>query len=190
MIRLSWLVLALAVCAGLTSPAPAQDKKNPVVVIETSMGDIKVELFQDKAPITVKNFLMYVEAKHYDDTLFHRIIEDFMIQGGGHSAKDNKLKPTKAPIKNESDNGLSNVKGTLAMARTSDPDSATSQFFINVVDNTRLDRKPGAGKEGYCVFGQVVVGIDVVDAIRRVETDANDAPIKPVVIKTVRLMKQ
>jgi cyclophilin family peptidyl-prolyl cis-trans isomerase len=181
--------LLAIVIGGLTvSAAPAQEK-NPVVEIETSMGKIKVELFKDKAPITVKNFLQYVEDGHYDNTICHRIIKDFMIQGGGLSTKSEEKK-TRAPIKNEAGNGLSNVRGTLAMARTNNPDSATCQFFINVVDNSRLDRKPGPGNEGYAVFGQVIEGMDVVDEIRAVETDRRDMPTKQVVIKRIRLVEK
>jgi cyclophilin family peptidyl-prolyl cis-trans isomerase len=177
-------LLAIAIGGLTVSAAPAQDK-NPVVEIETSMGKIKVELFKDKAPVTVKNFLQYVEDGHYDNTIFHRIIKDFMIQGGGLSTKSEEKK-TRAPIKNEADNGLSNARGTLAMARTDNPDSATCQFFINVVDNTRLDRKPGAGNEGYAVFGRVIEGMDVVDEIRAVQTGQGNVPLKQVVIKRIR----
>jgi peptidyl-prolyl cis-trans isomerase B (cyclophilin B) len=191
MLRLSFCALFFA---ALTASVSAQEKKddgagkgtNPVVLIETSLGKIKVELFKDKAPVTVKNFLQYVEDGHYDNTICHRIIKDFMIQGGGLSTKLEEKK-TREPIKNEAGNGLSNVRGTLAMARTNDPDSATCQFFINVVDNTRLDRQPGAGKEGYAVFGRVIEGMDVVDEIRAVETDRRDMPTKHVVIKQIRL---
>jgi cyclophilin family peptidyl-prolyl cis-trans isomerase len=186
MLRYSLLAVAFGVLTA--SSAPAQEK-NPVVVIETSMGSIKVELFKDKAPITVKNFLKYVEDAHYDNTIFHRVIKEFMCQGGGLTT-DMKEKKTREPIKNEAGNGLSNVRGTIAMARTSDPDSATAQFFINVVDNSRLDRKPGAGREGYAVFGQVIEGMDVVDQIRAVETGKNDVPTKQVVIKRIRLVEK
>jgi peptidyl-prolyl cis-trans isomerase B (cyclophilin B) len=190
MMRLGWPALVLFGLALLVTPAATQDKKHPVVVMETSMGTIKIELYEDKAPETVKNFLKYVEDEHYDNMLYHRVIKDFMIQGGGYSAKDGKPKATRLPIKNESTNGLSNTRGTIAMARTSDPDSAADQFFINVVDNPRLDRKEGAGNEGYCVFGRVIEGIDVVDKIRNVDTDNRDMPVKQVVIKRVRLVKQ
>ena len=179
---------AIVLGALTASAAPAQEK-NPVVVVETSMGRFKIELFKDKAPITVKNFLQYVEDGHYDNTVFHRIIKNFMCQGGGLTTAM-KEKKARAPIKNEAGNGLSNVRGTIAMARTDDPDSATCQFFINVVDNTRLDRKPGAGNEGYAVFGQVIEGMDVVDQIRAVETDKRDVPIKQVVIKRIRLVEK
>jgi len=163
---------------------------NPVVVMETSQGTIKIELFEDKAPVTVKNFLEYVKDKHYDGLIFHRVIEDFMIQGGGF-APGMKQKDTKPAIKNESSNGLSNERGTIAMARTPVADSATSQFFINVKDNTGLDRANAADKVGYCVFGKVTEGMDVVDKIRKVRTGVKqghrDVPEEDVVIKSVTL---
>jgi len=138
----------------------------------------------------VKNFLGYVNDKFYDGTVFHRVIPNFMVQGGGLEA-GLKKKETKAPIKNEAGNNLSNLRGTVAMARTSDPDSATSQFFINVADNTRLDRLKSQDGVGYCVFGRVIDGMDVVDKIRQVETTTkngyDDAPVKDVVIKSVRV---
>jgi peptidyl-prolyl cis-trans isomerase A (cyclophilin A) len=182
----------LAALAGLVamaspSPAAAQDK-NPVVVMETSMGTIKIELYATKAPITVKNFLKYVEDKHYDGLIFHRVIEDFMIQGGGMT-EDLREKQTRDPIKNESDNNLSNERGTIAMARTKVADSATSQFYINVKDNKFLDRAKATDGVGYCVFGRVVDGMDVVDKIRAVKTKAGDVPLQAVVIKSVRLAK-
>lgn len=137
--------------------------------MKTTMGDITLELYQDKAPDTVKNFLGYVDDKFYDGTIFHRVIKGFMIQGGGHTA-DMSKKPTKGPIKNEADNGLSNQRGTISMARMPDPHSATSQFFINLVDNVNLDfsAKTDQGY-GYCVFGKVISGMDVVDAIANVK---------------------
>ena len=171
---------------GLTSAwGTVQDKKNVVVVIDTSKGKIKAELFADKAPITVKNFLQYVDDKHYDGTIFHRVIAKFMIQGGG-LLPGLKEKKTRAAIKNESDNGLSNKRGTLAMARTSVPDSATCQFFINVVDNAFLDKANAGDRVGYCVFGRVIEGMDVVDAIKAVKTGRGDAPLEDVVIKSIR----
>jgi cyclophilin family peptidyl-prolyl cis-trans isomerase len=164
---------------------------NPVVIIETSMGNIKVELFEDKSPITVKNFLGYVDDKHYDGTIFHRVIADFMIQGGGFDA-NMKEKRTKDPIKNEAGNGLSNKKGTLAMARTNDPDSATAQFFISVKDNDFLDRK--GRNAGYAVFGKVVEGMDVVDKIKGVATTSkgghDDVPREAVTIKSIKRAKE
>jgi cyclophilin family peptidyl-prolyl cis-trans isomerase len=166
---------------------------NPVVVLDTNMGTIKIELFEDKAPGTVKNFLSYVESKHYDGLIFHRVIEDFMIQGGGFEPGMKKEKKTLDPIKNESSNGLSNLRGTLAMARTPDPDSATSQFFINVKDNTFLDRAKAGDKVGYCVFGRVIEGMDVVDKIRMVKTATKmghqNVPEQDVIIKSATLEK-
>jgi peptidyl-prolyl cis-trans isomerase B (cyclophilin B) len=158
--------------------------KNPVVVMETSLGTIKIELDEEKAPITVKNFLSYVDDKFYDGTIFHRVISNFMIQGGGFEP-GMKEKRTKAAIKNESPNGLSNVRGTIAMARTNALDSATAQFYINVVDNSR-----GLDRPRYCVFGKVIDGMDVVDKIKEVRTGERggheDVPIDDVIIKSVR----
>jgi cyclophilin family peptidyl-prolyl cis-trans isomerase len=177
------------VVLGVIAGGPAR-AGNPIVVMETSMGTIKIELYEDKAPVTVKNFLTYIEQKHYDGTIFHRVIPDFMIQGGGFEA-GMKEKKTMDPIKNEAGNLLSNARGTIAMARTSEPDSATSQFFINVKDNTGLDRENAADKVGYCVFGRVIEGMDVVDKIKGVKTGSKrghrDVPEEDVVIKSVRL---
>jgi cyclophilin family peptidyl-prolyl cis-trans isomerase len=167
---------------GCSSSGP-----NPQVLMETSMGNVKIELFQSKAPITVKNFLAYVDNHHYDGTVFHRVIGDFMIQGGG-LRPDLTEKTTLPPIRNESSNGLYNESGTIAMARLPDPDSATSQFFINVADNRA--RLPPPGREGYTVFGRVIDGMDVVDKIRQVRTASrgphDDVPVEPVVIKSIR----
>jgi cyclophilin family peptidyl-prolyl cis-trans isomerase len=182
LIALAIIVLGLSGCGGPAGP-------NPVVVIETSMGAIKIELNQEKAPITVENFLKYVDAKHYDGTIFHRVIPDFMIQGGGFEPG---LKPKRLkfdPIRNEADNGLSNVRGTIAMARTNDPNSATDQFFINAVDNSRkLDRTSRSA--GYAVFGKVIDGMDIVNEIIAVKTeskgDHDDVPVKDVLIKSIR----
>ena len=171
----------LAILAGAISvSSPAPQGKNPVVVMETSLGTLKIELFEDKAPISVKNFLQYTDDKYYDGTIYHRVIKDFMIQGGGKDQKMN-TKPTRAAIKNEAGNGLSNVRGTIAMARTNNPDSATSQFFINVVDNAKLDKS--VSNAGYCVFGKVIEGMDVVDKIRAVKTGVEDVPVETIVIK-------
>jgi cyclophilin family peptidyl-prolyl cis-trans isomerase len=179
-------VLSVLAAAGA---AAAQDKKNPVVIMDTTHGKIVIELFADKAPGTVKNFLSYADDKHYDGTIFHRVIADFMIQGGGMEP-GLKEKRTREPIKNESDNGLSNERGTLAMARINDPDSATAQFFINVKDNVRLDRARARDMVGYAVFGRVIDGMDIVDKIRRVETGSrgphDDVPLKDVIIRSVR----
>jgi cyclophilin family peptidyl-prolyl cis-trans isomerase len=187
MYRLSYLaILAGSITASSPSPSPsmlATQAKNPVVVMETSLGTIKIELFEDKAPITVQNFLKYTDDKHYDGTIYHRVIKDFMIQGGGKDEKMN-MKQTRAAIKNEAGNGLSNVRGTIAMARTNNPDSATCQFFINVVDNAKLDKS--GSNAGYCVFGKVIEGMDVADKIRAVRTSEEDVPVESVVIKSVK----
>jgi cyclophilin family peptidyl-prolyl cis-trans isomerase len=181
-------VAVLTLCAAVAAPIYGQEK-NPVVVMDTSMGTIKIELFKDKAPITVANFLKYADDKQYDGTVFHRVIRDFMIQGGGHD-QSLTLKPTRGSIKNESTNGLSNKRGTIAMARTQVADSATSQFFINVEDNGKLDRANADDRVGYCVFGKVVDGMDVVDKIRAVKTGSKkgmtDVPLTDVVIKSVK----
>jgi cyclophilin family peptidyl-prolyl cis-trans isomerase len=180
-------VLLLAILAAALAAAPAR-AANPVVVMETSMGTIKIELYPDKAPVTVKNFLGYVDDKFYDNTIFHRVISNFMIQGGGFT-KDNKEKKTKDPIKNESDNGLSNKRGTIAMARTNKPDSATAQFYINVKDNGFLDKAQARDGVGYAVFGKVIEGMDVVDKIKDVKTGAEDKPKEDVIIKSIRVEK-
>jgi cyclophilin family peptidyl-prolyl cis-trans isomerase len=186
MMRFGLLTLLAALAA--LSPVAAQEK-NPVVVIDTTVGKIKVELFQDKAPVTVKNFLRYVDEKFYDGTVFHRVIPGFMVQGGGFEP-GLKEKKTHAPIKNESSNGLSNERGTLAMARTPEPDSASAQFFINLKTNDFLDRAKARDRVGYAVFGRVTEGMDVVDNIAKVET-ANrgpheNVPTKDVVIRSIR----
>lgn len=189
MTRIARVALLLS---SLGVPSVQAQEKLPVVEMDTSMGKIKIELDAKKAPITVKNFLAYVDAKHYDGTVFHRVIADFMIQGGG-MLPGLKEKQTGDPIKNESSNGLTNKRGTIAMARTSRPDSATAQFFINVKDNDFLDRENARDKVGYAVFGRVIDGIDVVDKIRAVETgsrgDHENVPVKDVVIRSVRLVK-
>ncbi len=200
-------LLFAGLCLSLLATAACSDAnaatKNPVVVMDTSMGVIKIELFTDKAPITVKNFLTYVDEKHYDGTTFHRVIPSFMIQGGGftpglvnaQTEKDVMAleKKTHEPIKNEASNGLHNEVGTIAMARTRNPDSATGQFFINVEDNTnKLDPSPQRDPNGYCVFGKVIDGMDVVNKIKQVETTEvlggamADVPKKDVMIKSVR----
>jgi peptidyl-prolyl cis-trans isomerase B (cyclophilin B) len=170
-------------------PACSPAGPNPVVLIDTSMGKIKVELYEDKAPITVKNFLRYVDEKHYDGTIFHRVISDFMIQGGGFEPGMEEKRPHD-PITNEASNGVLNKRGTIAMARTNDPNSATDQFFINVKDNPGLDRVNDPKRVGYAVFGKVVEGMDVVDKIRGVETAKRgphgDVPVEDVVIKSIR----
>jgi cyclophilin family peptidyl-prolyl cis-trans isomerase len=187
--RLFAAVRLLALLAlPLAWQAPAQ-AANPRVVLETSLGNITIELDAAKAPKSTANFLDYVKSGFYNGTVFHRVIAGFMIQGGGMTP-DLQQKPTRAPIVNEGDNGLKNLRGTIAMARTNMPDSATSQFFINVVDNAALDY-PGRDGHGYAVFGRVVEGMDVVDKIRGVETGSaqmyQDVPKTPVVIKAARL---
>ena len=157
--------------------------------IETDLGAIELELDEKKAPVTVKNFVDYAKSGHYNDTVFHRVIDGFMIQGGGFTA-DMDQKPSKEPIRNEAMNGLKNARGTIAMARTMVVDSATSQFFINLVDNSFLDfRNPTAQGFGYAVFGKVTKGMETVDKIAKVQTGSRgmhqDVPVKPVVIKKV-----
>lgn len=166
-------------------------KGNPMVLIKTGMGDIKVELNPEKAPITVKNFLEYVDAGFYNDTIFHRIIQTFMVQGGGFT-EDMQQKPVRAPIKNEADNGLKNERGTIAMARTFVVDSATAQFFINVVDNAFLDHKDKTDQGfGYCVFAKITEGLDTVDKIKAVKTGRKgghgDVPID--VVKMIEVKR-
>lgn len=159
-----------------------------MITIETSKGDIVVELFEEEAPLSSANFTQYAEDGFFDDTVFHRVISNFMIQGGGMT-EDLSPKQTRAPIKNEAANGLKNARGTLAMARTGQVDSATSQFFINLRDNSFLDH--GGRDYGYAVFGRVTDGMDVVDAIAKVETGHrgghDDVPLEPVMIKKVRI---
>jgi cyclophilin family peptidyl-prolyl cis-trans isomerase len=178
----------LAGTAMAADPAKAGASEN-VVIIETNHGSIKLELYPDKAPITVKNFLAYVDDKHYDGLIFHRVIDGFMIQGGGFD-KDMKQKKTKDPIQNESANGLKNDDGTIAMARTSDPDSATCQFFINTGNNNGLNKAQSQDGVGYCVFGKVTEGMDVVNKIKAVKTGTKagmkDVPNEVVEIKSVK----
>jgi peptidyl-prolyl cis-trans isomerase A (cyclophilin A) len=178
---LSALLISMAVPDGAAAQA------NPQVLIKTSKGEIVLELYPAKAPITVENFLKYVDDKHYDNTIFHRVIGNFMIQGGGFSA-DMKQKPTRAGIKLESQNGLKNDTGWVAMARTSVPDSASSQFFINVVDNAMLNH-PQPDGHGYAVFGKVIKGMDTVEAIKSVRTTRtgmhSDVPAEAVVIQSM-----
>ncbi len=186
--------LALLMGLAVVNCTTAEDGKetpvnNPVVLMKTSLGDITIELWADKAPETVKNFLSYVDDKFYDGTIFHRVIPNFMIQGGGMTP-DMKEKKTKAPIQNEAAPGLDNARGTIAMARTNDPHSATAQFFINVADNDFLNHKAKSmAGWGYCVFGKVTAGLDVVDKIKAVATKTvgphDDVPEKPVVIQSV-----
>ena len=180
----------LAAIVGASAPA-VEAQTNPTVIIDTSMGAITVELLQDKAPKSVENFLAYMKSGFYSSTIFHRVIRGFMVQGGGLT-KSMEIKPTRPPIPNEAKNGLKNLRGTVAMARKSDVDSATSQFFINTVDNARLDHIEGDPQRfGYAVFGKVTAGMDVVDKIEAVATGNNgpyqNVPVEPVVIKSVKL---
>ncbi len=189
--RLLATATTLLILLGTTASALAE---NPKVTIQTSKGSITAELYRDKAPKSVDNFLTYVNEGFYNGTIFHRVIDGFMIQGGGFG-QDMKKKSTHAPIKNEADNGLKNERGTLAMARTSDPDSATAQFFINHKDNDFLNHTPKDQRGwGYSVFGKVTEGMDVVDAIATTPTGPGapfpkDVPRSTVVIESISLAK-
>lgn len=191
---MKWLMLALGSAALIANaPAfaqPAPQAAHPQVLIKTSEGDIRVELYPEKAPKTVDNFLQYVKAGQYNGTIFHRVIRGFMIQGGGYTASFVE-KPTRAPIPLESRNGLKNLTGTIAMARTSDPNSATAQFFINTVDNAGLDY-PNPDGNGYAVFGKVTQGMDVVKRIEAVPTTTrgpmSDVPQTAVVIESATVV--
>jgi len=192
--RLLIAMTMMAMMLMVTISARSEDAQNPKVLIQTTDGDITIELFADKSPITVENFLRYVDEGHYDGTVFHRVIPNFMIQGGGFTAGLEE-KATHEPIVNESRNKLHNTRGTLAMARTSDPDSATAQFFINQRSNLRLDWSPG--NDGYTVFGEVIEGMQVVDIIALSDTGPaqamttrgpsvfQDVPVKPAVITSM-----
>ena len=185
------LIFMIFPALTLSASSVMADSVNPVVRIETTLGIIKLELDYQEAPKTVNNFLSYMNDKFYDDTIFHRVIKNFMIQGGGLK-EDMSKKPTKSPIINEADNGLKNLRGTIAMARTSDPHSATSQFFINLKNNSNLDhRGKNTQKWGYCVFGKVIEGMDIVDAIAQSRTmikgQRRDVPVSPIVIKNMSL---
>lgn len=198
--RLILLILVVLAAATMTivPPAFAGEKKmakkaNPTVVMETSEGVITIELWADKAPVTVKNFLRYTDEKFYDGTIFHRVIDNFMIQGGGFTA-DMKKKNGHEPVKNEATSELKNDRGTIAMARTNQVNSATSQFFINLKNNDFLNHRDNTPRGfGYAVFGKVIKGQEVVDRIAKVKTTTSgsyrDVPAKPVVIKSVRRSK-
>lgn len=189
-------LLAIFAAALPAGPLAGQEEKpaaNPIVVMKTNLGDVTIELYPDKAPVTVENFLNYVEKKFYDGTIFHRVIDGFMIQGGGF-LPDMTQKEPGPPIKNEAANGLKNERYTIAMARTNIVDSATAQFFINVADNAGLDHRDKTPQGyGYAVFGRVIDGTDVVDKIRGVKTTTKgmykDVPVKPVVINKVRIVE-
>lgn len=195
-------ILMLALLTGLLAGSNAEEntatnqvenvkqkkERNTVmIVMKTSKGDIKLELDPEKAPKTVENFMKYVDAGHYSGTIFHRVINGFMIQGGGFDAKMHQ-KPAPHTVQNEAKNGLKNDIGTIAMARTSDPHSGSAQFFINVKNNAFLDF-PGQDGWGYCVFGKVVEGMDVVNAIKGVPTGRQDVPVEPVVINEVLVVE-
>lgn len=187
------LVVACLVSFG-SSPAQAAQMERSLVKVETGMGDFIIELYPDKAPKTVANFLQYVKDSAYDGTIFHRVMSGFMIQGGGFTPDMRPVANTRPPIRNEADNGLKNERYTVAMARTSDPHSATNQFFINVVDNKFLNFTAPAGQGwGYCVFGKVVDGMDTVDKIRAVPTTTKgmheNVPITPVIIRKISVFK-
>jgi len=190
------VVVGLAVSSMLffVAEGRAAANANPLVEMQTSMGTIKIELDAEKAPISTKNFMSYVDEGFYDGTIFHRVIRTFMVQGGGFEPGMKEKKKTKPPIKNEAGNGLKNKRGTLAMARTGVVDSATAQFFINVVDNAFLDHKDDSPRGyGYAVFGKVIEGMEVVDKIKAVETASkrghDDVPVEDVVIQYVRRAK-
>jgi len=187
--RIMMVLAVMCLSAGIAS---AESKKNPVIEMETSLGKIKIELFEKEAPVSVANFLEYAKSGYYDGTIFHRVIANFMIQGGGFTP-DLTPKPTRAPIKNEATNKLKNDRGTLAMARTGIVDSATAQFFINVINNDYLNNRDTTVQGyGYAVFGKVVDGMDVVDKIAKVKTVRRmfpDVPETDVVIKSVKVMK-
>ncbi len=183
----SWILVLI--CLALTTSAFAQNAPDRVR-LETTKGIIVIELDSKAAPKTTANFLAYVDKGFYDNTIFHRVIRGFMIQGGGFTA-DMRQKPTQAPIQNEADNGLKNKIGTIAMARTGDPHSATAQFFINVADNGFLDHKSKTPQEwGYCVFGKVIEGLEVVRAIEALPTTTQglhqNVPVEPLVIKSAK----
>ncbi len=191
MIKKLLISLSFVILSSTFSYA-AQESQNPKVMIKTSMGGIKIELFEKEAPLSVRNFLEYVESGFYSGTIFHRVIPGFMIQGGGFNTMIVR-KNTRSPIKNEAGNGLKNSRGTLAMARTSVVDSATSQFFINVADNRFLDHKSEtADGYGYAVFGRVIEGMDVVERIAAARTTRREMPDMPeenIVINSVFLLK-
>ena len=198
LLTLALVATSFAVSAQDAKPAPAAAPAAAAapakVRLNTNMGQIVIELNAAKAPKTVENFLQYVKDKHYDGTIFHRVIPTFMIQGGGFTA-DMAQKPTRAPVQNEADNGLANVRGSVAMARTMDPHSAAAQFFINVVDNPNLNHvsKENGYTWGYAVFGKVVSGMEVVDAIKGVSTGPkaplpSDVPTSPVVINSAEIL--
>lgn len=178
------LFMALCAFSSFAAPLPAY----PVVEIKTSQGTIQLELYPDKAPKSVANFLEYVKDGFYNNTIFHRVIDHFMIQGGGYT-QDMKEKATRTPIENEAKNGLKNAAGTFAMARTSNPHSASAQFYINLVDNKTLDY-PSFDGWGYAVFGKVTQGFDVVQKIGKTKTHMQDVPVTPIIIESIKLLPE
>jgi peptidyl-prolyl cis-trans isomerase A (cyclophilin A) len=182
-LRLLVVGFIAAACFAWAQPARAAA---PVVVLKTSLGDIEIQLDPSKAPITTANFLAYVNSKFYDGTIFHRVIPGFVVQGGGF-APDMTEKTTNPPIKNEATNGLHNLRGTISMARTSDPDSATSQFFLNLVDNSDKLDPGGVSPEGYAVFGKITKGLEVIDKIAAIPTGPGDVPQTQVVLLSARV---
>lgn len=193
MFKRLFALLLLTLALGATAAAAAD--KNPVVLMETTMGNIKIELFADKAPLSVKNFLDYANSGYYKETIFHRVIPGFMAQGGGLTAQLQPKPGDRAPVKNEAGNGLKNDRGTVAMARTGEVDSATSQFFINVVNNDFLNHRDDTARGfGYAVFGKVIEGMDVVDKMvaapqKRRNSVFQNVPDTPIVIKSVKVLK-
>ncbi len=198
--RAGMVLFAFAVCLLISGPAATQTESqagtsaNPNAIIHTSRGDIRLELLADRAPLTVENFIRYAQDGFYNATIFHRVISHFMIQGGGFT-EDMQKKQTREPITNEADNGVSNQRGTIAMARTNDPNSATAQFFINVQDNINLNHtgKGDSRSWGYAVFGRVLEGMDVVDDIRFAETSSrppmSDVPNITILINSVEIVQ-
>ncbi len=194
MIKTVSLTLAISIAFVIALSKVGAEVKNPVVLFETSLGNIKIELYPEKAPITVENFLAYVKEGFYDGLIFHRVIKTFVVQGGGFLPGMKQKKPTRPPIKNEARMDLKNERGTIAMARTMEVDSASSQFFIKVEDNRNLDHVDNTQRGfGYAVFGKVIEGMDVVDRIRSVPTHNvgmfRDVPEDPVVISKARLLE-
>ena len=187
------LTLTITSSYGASKIENNKHEDTTLIKIYTTQGEIELKLFDDKAPETTKNFVLYAESGKYNGTIFHRVIKDFMIQGGGHLPDLSEI-ATESPVVNESNNDLSNKKGTIAMARTSDPHSATSQFFINLKNNDFLDKKNAPDNYGYCVFGEVTNGIDVVEKIGEVQTGRNgmydDVPMETVVIEKVEIIKE
>ncbi len=190
-LRIMMLISIIGVCSVSKIVAEEKQEEKVMVLMKTSLGDIELELYSDKAPITVENFVKYIKDGFFDGLVFHRVINGFMIQGGGFDKTPTQKEPTYDQIQNEADNGLSNLTGTIAMARTNNPHSATSQFFININDNLFLDHKDKGRNWGYCVFGEVTKGMDVVNNIKAVPTHfqpqlgMKDWPVEDVVIESI-----